>query len=438
MRAVNFKYTLLIAILLFLSMLTACATSSPQVISPKSEGKIKLRCVMSSEDNIKLEAFKTFALDIKTQFPDYDISFNFIKGDIQSYQTKIKVLLSSNDKPDVFFSNGDGFSNELLSANVVQPVDKYLNELNFWDMIIPSAKIDGYNGHIYAVPFEEVYYQIIEINTALFEQNNIKPPTNFDELKIAVSTFKSKGLVPIALGGKDGRAVYNMVEALACTIDPQITKKIMNGKEKFSDESFKEAASSVKDLISMGAFGDNPKSLTDADAANLFYSGKAAMYCTSSSDFKISNQKLNGKCRLLYYPYIGKSKSIVPNSLVGGLRKNSGLFISSTSEHPKEAVKLAVEMSKYYNKYLYEKQGNPSIIYIPSKQNWKLASSSPVLLQQFTQDLSTNKNIAANLLQDNININASKALIEASSAFITGLLSVDSYTREMDNGLKLK
>lgn len=438
MRTVNFKYTLLIAILLFLSMLTACTKSLPQVSSPKSEEKIKLRCVMSSEDNIKLEAFKTFASDIKTQFPDYDISFSFIKGDIQSYQTKIKVLLSSNNKPDVFFSNGDGFSKELLSANVVQPVDKYLNELKFWDMVIPSAKVDGYDGHIYAVPFEEVCYQMIEINSALFEQNNIKPPTNFDELKIAVSTFKAKGLVPIALGGKDGRVVYNMVESFACTIDPQVTKKIMNGKERFSDESFKEAASSVKDLINMGAFGDNSKSLTDADAANLFYSGKAAMYCTSSSDFKISNQKLNGKCRLLYYPYVGKSKSIIHNSLVGGLRKNSGLFISSTSEHPKEAVKLAIEMSKYYNKYLYEKQGNPSIIYIPSKQNWKLASSPPVSLQQFTQDLSTNKNIAANLLQGNININASKALIDASSAFITGLLSVDSYTREMDNGLKLK
>lgn len=172
----------------------------------------------------------------------------------------------------------------------------------------------------------------------------------------------------------------------------------VHGKEKFSNGSFKEAASSVKELMDMGAFGENPKALTDADAANLFYSGKAAMYCTSSSDFKISNQKLNGKCRLLYYPYIGKSKSIVSNNLVGGLRKNSGLFISSTSEHPKEAVKLAIEMSKYYNKYLYEKQGNPSIIYIPSKQNWKLANNSPALLEQFTQDLSINKNIAASLL----------------------------------------
>lgn len=438
MRVVKLKYSLLIVILLFISILTSCAKPSPQVISPKNEGKIKLRCVMSSEDNTKLEAFKTFASDIKTQFPDYDISFNFIKGDMQSYQTKIKVLLYSNDRPDVFFSNGDGFSNELLSANMVQPVDKYLNELKFWDMVIPSAKVDGSDGHIYAVPFEEVYYQMIEINTALFEQNNIKPPTNFEELKIAVSTFKSKGFVPIALGGKDGKAVYNMVEGFACTIDPQVTKKIMNGKEKFSDESFKEAASSVKDLINMGAFGDNPKSLTDADAANLFYSGKAAMYCTSSSDFKISNQKLNGKCRLIYYPYIEKPKSTVSNSLVGGLRKNSGLFISSASEHPKEAVKLAIEMSKYYNKYLYEKQGNPSIIYIPSKQDWKLANSSSALLQQFTQDLSVNKNIAVALLQGNINVNASKAIIEDSSAFMTGLLSIDSYTKELDNGLKLK
>lgn len=439
MKNVRLKYFLFITILLVFSAFTVCDKSSPQVYTYKSEGKVKLRCVISSEDSTKLDAFKTFQTDVKTLLPNYDISFDFIKGDIQAYQAKTKVLLSSDHIPDVFFSSGGNFSNELFSANAVKPIDKYLEQLKFWDIVLPSAKVEGHNGHIYAIPFDTVSYQIIELNTDLFAQNNVKLPTNFTELETAVSIFKSKNIIPISLGGKDGMDVYRMIESFAYTIDPKITTKIINGKESFSDETFKKSATQVKALLDMGAFGKNVQSVTEVDAANLFYSGKAAMYCTSSSDFNVSNQKLNGKCKLIYYPSINKSKQeSFGSAMVGGVKKDSGLFISDASQYPIEAVKLAVEMSKYYNKYLYEKQNNPTVIYIPSKLGWKLPPNSPLGLQQLMQDLSTNTNISPGLLQDNISTKAAKSIIEDSSAFMTGLLSVDNYTKEMDNGLKLK
>lgn len=439
MKKVRLKYCLFITIIFVFSIFTVCDKSSPQIPASKTEGKIKLRCVIPSEDITKVEAFKTFQTDVKTLLPNYDVTFDFIKGDLQAYQTKAKVLLSSDHIPDVFFSSGGNFSNELFSTNAVKPIDKYLTQLKFWDIVIPSARVEGHNGHIYAVPFDTLSYQIIEINTDLFTQNNAKIPTNLTELESAISIFKSKNIIPIALAGKDGRAVYNMIEGFAYTIDPQIAIKIVNGKESFSGETFKKSARQVKALFDMGAFGKNVQAVTDVDAANLFYSGKAAMYCTNSLDFNISNQKLNGKCKLIYYPSINKSKDdTFSNAMIGGVIKDSGLFISDASQHPMEAVQLAVEMSKYYNKYLYEKQNNPAIIYIPNKVGWKITQSPPLGLQQPMQDLFSNRNINASLLQNNISIKAGKSIIEDSSAFMTGLLSVDNYTKEMDNGLKLK
>lgn len=420
------------------SIFTACNESPVQVYTHKNEGRIKLRCVIPSEDSNKLQAFKTFSTDIKALLPNYDVSFDFIKGDVQTYQTKIKVLLSSKDAPDVFLSNGGNFSNELFSENAVQPIDKYLDDLKFWSMVLSSSKIEGHNEHIYAVPFYDVHYQIIEVNTDLFQKNNVKMPTNFDELKTAVSTFKSKGIIPISLGGKDGSAVYTMVESFAHTLDPEITTNIVKGKAKFSDEPFKQSAAKVKELLNMGAFQQKVESYTEADAANLFYSGKAAMYCTSSANFNISDQKLKGKCGLLYYPFIDKSKESDFSNVVGGVAKDSGLLVSATSQHPREAVELAVEMSKYYNRYLYEKQNNAEVIYIPDKLGWKLHTSSPLGIQQLMDNLTSNKNTTAGLLQNNISPKASKAILDDSSAFITGLLSTDNYTKEMDKGLKLK
>lgn len=438
MKNINFKYCLLMFVFLFSSLFAGCTKTSSPSVTEKSEGKVKLRCVIPSDDATKLEGVKSLEEDIKKQFPDQDITFSYIKGDLESYETKIKVLLSSKDRPDVFFSKGNSYFEELSSVNAVQPIDKYLNELKFWDMVIPSANIDGYKGKVYAVPFEEVHYEIMEINSDLFEKNKIKTPTNFQELKDAVLTLKSKGIIPIAVGSKDGKAVFNMIESFACTIDPQVTKKIMNNKEKFSDDSFKEAAIMVKELMDIGAFGQKIQSLTDADAAKLFYSGKAAMYCTNSSNFDISNKNLKGKCKLIYYPYIGESNLNNSNSLVSNLQKNSGLFISSTSQHPKEAVNLAVEVSKRYNRYLYEKKNNVCTVYIPSQQNWKVPDKANVELQQFMESLSDNKNVNSSLLNGSINVKASKAIMEASIAFMTGFLSVDSYTKELDKAMNIK
>lgn len=433
------KVMMSLLIISLIIALTACGSTKVQVPVLKNKGKVTLRCVMSSEDNYKLEAFKSFADDIKKQYPDYNITFNFVKGDRNAYETKIKVLLSSDKAPDVFLSLDQDFSNELFSEDAVMPIEKYLNGSKYWDSVIPSANVKGHNGHIYAVPFNDINYGIIEINTDLFKKNNVKIPENFDELKSAVETFKLKGIVPISIAGKDGLSVYSMIENFACTIDPLFTTNIVNGKDSFSGEPFKQAAEKVKDLISIEAFGKKVETYSDTDAANLFYSGKAAMYCTASSNFKDSNAKLHGKCGLIYYPSISKVKDLgFSNIITGGIKKDCGLLVSSSSEYPSEAVDLAIYMSEYYNKFLYEKKNDVQVVYIPEKLDWKPAQNIPPELLKLIKNAETNKSAALGLFQNDIPDSVSKSIAESSSAFITNLMSVDDYIKKMDSGWKLK
>lgn len=441
MRSRKVKFLIPAIMIIIFIFLTACAkTIQPQVPVYNNSGRIKLRCVISSQDSNKIDAFSNFATDIKTILPDYDISFEFIKGDLKAYKTKIKVLMSTDNVPDVFLSSDESFSDELYGANLVQPIEKYLDQLKFWDMVLPSAKVQGYNNHIYAIPIDPVSYQIIEVNTDLFTQNNINFPQTFNDLQTAVSIFKSKGIIPIAVGGKDGKAVYNMLEGFAYTIDPQITSKIINGTAKFSDAPFKQSATKVKELLDMGAFGPDVAILSDQDAANLFHSGKAAMYCTNSSDFATADALLNGKCGLLYYPTLNNIPTKLSSSIAiaGGITKNCGLLISAASTHPAEATKLAIEVSKYYNKYLYEKQNNVAIIYLPDYLGWKLSNNPSALLQQLMQTEAINLHTSAGFMQNALPDAQKKAIIEDSSAFMTGLLSADNYLKKIDNGLTIK
>lgn len=440
MKSVRLKFFIFINIILLIFTFAACNNVPASITKPKvDDKKVVLRCVLPSNDKNTSEAFKTFAADIKTLLPDYDIHFDFVKGDAKTYQTKIKVLLSSDKMPDVFLITDKNFSKELMSSNLVQPLEKYLEKLNYWDMVIPSAKVAGYHGHIYAVPFDDVSYQIIEVNTELFKENNVKIPQNFSELQNAVSIFKSKGIIPIALGGNDGQTVFRMLEGFAYTVDSGISLKIAEGREKFSDETFKQSAEKVKELITMGAFDKNVQSITDKEAASLFYKGKAAMYCTLSSDFNTANQKLKGKCGIIYYPSLVNAElGGMGTPLSGGVLKNDGLFIANASKHPEDAVKLAIEMSKYYNRYLYEKQNNAGVIYIPDKLDWKSPENTPSALQQFMKNEVTNVNTSTGLLQSDMSSGCLKVFTNNSSVYMSGLMSVDEYVEKLDNALKLK
>lgn len=438
---IKIKQILLVGMIMALPLLISCGSVPTQVVAPikNNDGKVTLRCVVPFDDVKKNGAFKNFEADVKSIFPDYDIHLSFVKGDTNAYNTKIKVMMSSDTPPDIFYSGDEDFTEELYSSKIIQPLENKLDDLDYWDTVIPSAKLIGNTGHIYAVPIDEAYYSIMLINTELFSQNNIKIPENFDELKIAAKEFKEKNITPIAIAGKDGISVYKMIEGFACTIDNGITGKITSGKDTFSGETFKQAAASVKELIELGAFQEKAETFTEETAENLFYSSKAAIYCTSSDKLNVAYNKLNGKVSLLYYPSIDKTdQSVLKNIVSGGAKKDCGLLVLTSTKYPAEAIKLAVEMSKYYNKFLYEKQGDGSIIYSLDSMEEKPIIALSDGINELMMNVNQEGKVNTGLFEDNISSEKGKSIKEDSAAFMTGLLSVSDYLKEMDISIKLK
>jgi len=429
------------SLMIALPMLISCGNVQKQV-TPRvtnNNGRVTLECVVPFDDIKKNEAFQNFEKDIKSTFPDYNIHMNFVKGDAKAYNTKIKVMLYSDMPPDIFYSGDGKFTNELSSAKRIQPLEKKLNDINYWDMAIPGAKVIGDTGHIYAVPIDEAYYNVMLINTKMFSENNIKVPENFAELKNAVKQFNENSITPIAVGGKDGRAVYNMIEGFASTLDHEITSKIIRGDDTFSGKSFRQGATSVTQLIQLDAFEKKIQSISDEEAGELFYSSEAAFYCTSSVNLRKANDQLNGNVAVLYYPALARiDGSFSKNIVSGGIKKDSGLLISSLTNYPAEAAKIAVKMSKYYNKYLYEQQGDGGIIYKLNSLAWNRSIAKGPEISELTRILKQKSNVNTGIFEANISPDKEKSIEEASAAFMTGLLSVNDYLEQMDITMKSK
>ncbi|HBV87208.1 MAG TPA: hypothetical protein DEF42_11305 [Desulfosporosinus sp.] len=429
-----------VGLILALPLLVSCSSEQKQVILPVKNinQKVTLECVIPFDDVKKQEAFKNFEADIK-RLSDYNIYLSFVTGDTNTYNTKIKVMMSSDTPPDVFYSGDGSFTKELYSTKRIQLLENALTDMGYWNMVIPTTKVIRDNEHIYAVPIDEAHYNIMLINTELFSVNNIKIPDSFEELKVAAQQFRERGIVPIAIGGKNGVSVYNMIEGFACTIDNEITSKLLKSNYGFSGETFRQAATSVKQLIELGAFQENVETISDEEAENLFYSSKAAIYCTTSNKLNMANNQLKGKVRVLYYPQPCETNGSNPKRVVsGGTKKDIGLLVSSSTNHPAESIKLAVEMSKYYNKYLYESLGEGAIIYNLDYMGWTRSIDPNLEASELMLNVKQKGNVNTGLFGYNISPAKEKSIAEASTAFMTGLLSVNDFLEEMNISIKMK
>lgn len=439
----------IILYILFFVLIISCSTyssingysrqSSIKVPDVKALKLIRLNAVIPEYNLDYLEAFKNFQSYIDNLLPDYHVAFTIIKGDIYAYDTKLRILQSTNVVPDVFYSQGGTHIKQLLTSGNIVPINKYLDTLKFWDMVMPSSQVKGFGGHIYAVPIDDVSYEVMEYNSEIFKKNNIIMPTNFEDLKKVVLVLRSKNIIPIALGAKDGYPAAMMMEGFAYTVDPKITSNILSGLAKFSDNPYKMAAGKVKELIDIGAFQNDVQNVTGEAAAQLYYSGKAAMFCSSSKDFNISNIKLQGKSMLMYYPVLDTANSAnYGKAAAGGVKSNSGLFLSSISKFPHEAIKLAIEMSKYNSTYLYENKNNPAIIYNEGELKLKLSDKTTLPLIRLMMNAYNFKS-STGFIQDVMpNDDVSNAVDEASTTFMTGLLNIDDYLKEMDATISSK
>lgn len=435
------KSIVYISLTMFLITLLGCKKSNNVVekIIPNNtnvNNPIKLSVVIPEYNADYSAGLKDFKAHIRRGLPEDEVTVTTIKGDMDAYDTKLRILQSTNDVPDVIYSSGTKHIEQLLEDGKVAPIEKYLDKIEFWNAVIPSAKVKGYKDHIYAVPFDDVSYEIIQYNSEIFNENNLTVPTTFYELKRVIEILKTKDIIPIAVGCKDGYPVAMMMEGFAYTVDPQITANIVNDKAEFSDDPFKMAASKVKELMELNAFEKDAQNTSDADAAQLYYDGKAAMYCSSSENFKLGNEKLNGNSNIMCYPVLNISdKDNYGKACAGGVKPDCGLVISNASKYQLDAVKLAVEMSKFYSKYLYEQKNNPAIIYNETGIKLKTNDKIPLTLTKFMNNVKVFKTSTGFIQDVMANEEAVKIVNDSSKAFMCGYINVDSYLKEMDTAI---
>lgn len=263
-----------------------------------------------------------------------------------AYKQKLQVSMGSANAPDIFFNWGGGNLAPYVKAGQVAPLDDALSKnpnvkSAFLDSVMKTANIDGKQ---YGLPLNGIQPVILYYNKSVFNKYGQQPPKTWDDLLNLVSTFKSKGVTPIALPGSQGWTELMYLEYLLDRVGgPGKFAAIAAGTSgAWGDPAVLTSLQMCQDLAKRGAFGTNFASINydNTGASALFTTGRAAMFLMGSWEYTSEEQNFasffkSGNLGYTIFPTVtngtGDPKDIVGNpSNYFSVRANSKSVSAAT------------------------------------------------------------------------------------------------------------
>jgi glucose/mannose transport system substrate-binding protein len=203
---------------------------------------------------------------------------NAIAGGVNARTAGINRMVGGNPPTMMQFNTGKQFD-ELVSNDLVRDVDQQA-QAGKWRQIMPKPIVDATvrEGKFFAVPVNVHGQNWMFYNTKIFADAGLEPPKTFPELIASGEKLKTKGIIPIALGGQPNwehnlfRAVVvghggaDMFRQLYGTRKPDVVKS-----PKFKETV--EIFGKMRGLVDPASPGRNWN-----DATALVITNKAAMH----------------------------------------------------------------------------------------------------------------------------------------------------------------
>ncbi len=189
--------------------------------------------------------------------------------------------LQSHNPPDAFQASMGSQLKDYADAGYLDPVDSIWKSSNYASRINPMwIKVMKFNGHYWTVPLNAHRTNWLWYNKKIFDQLNLKAPTDFDSLLADAKAIKAAmpNVSPIAFGDQEKvwtTYLFDMCNLL--TGGPDFMQRVDTGVIDFAtDATFREAMQRYASLIPY--LYPYASTKTWDQAAALLKSGDAAMY----------------------------------------------------------------------------------------------------------------------------------------------------------------
>jgi len=196
--------------------------------------------------------------------------------------TNAKAVLASRmsggNPPDTFQVHaGHELLDTWVAADKMEPLnDLYKSE--GWDKVFPQQLIDmmSKNGNVYSIAVNIHRGNVMFYNKKVFDENNLTPPTTFEEFFTVAEALQAKGITPLALGDKEPWTALHLFESvLLGTIGPDKYNGLFTGQTPWDDPGVRQALETFKQMLQY--INDDHAARNWQDASQLVAQSKAGM-----------------------------------------------------------------------------------------------------------------------------------------------------------------
>ena len=300
---------------------------------------LSLLCTVALADKVTVNFFHRWPNEPKNSYinslidefeaanPDIDIVSDCVLND--SYKEKIRVLVSTDALPDVFFSWSGVFGENLTRSGRVLALDDVMARDSEWSSQIVEGQWApfNYNGKQYGAPWS-MDGKAFFYNVDVFNELGIEIPTTLNALYAVCEKLKENGYdEPISAGFSAPWAVSHYLGTICQrVVDPEVLAKDYTGGGDFSDPAYIEALNIFKKL---GEYmTSDPCSVDHEFARNAFIMGVSPMCYMQLAEMKYMRDDEELNYAFFNFPAVEDGKGD-PGQLTGA---PEGMMISATAK----------------------------------------------------------------------------------------------------------
>lgn len=324
---------------------------------------LSLLCTVALADKVTVNFFHRWPNEPKNSYinslidefeaanPDIDIVADCVLND--SYKEKIRVLVSTDALPDVFFSWSGVFGENLTHSGRVLALDDVMARDSEWSSQIVEGQWApfNYNGKQYGAPWS-MDGKAFFYNVDVFNELGIEIPTTLNELYAVCEKLKENGYdEPISAGFSAPWAVSHYLGTICQrVVDPEVLAKDYTGGGDFSDPAYIEALNIFKKL---GEYmTSDPCSVDHEFARNAFIMGVSPMCYMQLAEMKYMRDDEELNYAFFNFPAVEDGKGD-PGQLTGA---PEGMMISATAKP--EVQEAAIK----FMEFIISKEGGHRMI----------------------------------------------------------------------------
>ena len=283
--------------------------------------------------------FDAAVAEFEAANPTIDIVMEAVAD--EPYKDKIRVLMASDQVPDIYFSWSGEFGRKFAREGRTLDLTEALAGPE-WQGRFAAASLEPFQfeGKQFGIPVN-VDSKYMIYNKAIFEKHGLSVPTTFAEFIALNDALLAAGEVPIAYGNQAPWAATHYIGDLFAKMVPDDVRQadyqlLAPADQLYTHPGYVEAWALYKSFGDKGYVNNGANAISHQQARGAFIAGRSAMVYLELVEFYMLADTPVAEQGWGFFPMPPMEGAAGRNDLLTGAP--DGFLISSKTEHPDEAL----------------------------------------------------------------------------------------------------